>query len=350
MLQNNTKRSWKRVTILLTLVLALTFVAACGNKNANADVVVATYEGGQVTQAQFDKELANMLFFYPDYAQIIQMDDFRQYFIKQQIAYLYLAEKAPDKSKQEGAKRADEQIAGIKKQVGDDQFKKMLEAQKLTEADVKTYMDRILTVVTDYNAKVTDEQVKAQFEKDKTDFTTASVRHVLIGFKDKNQKDRKKEDALKLAKDVQDRLKKGEDFAKLAKELSDDTGSAENGGLYKDVAVSKWVPQFKDAALTLPLNQISDPVETEYGYHVMKVESRTNKTFDMLTKEDKDILRTKAATTSLNKFMENDLEKKIIKKIDLPKTEKKEEEKPADKKETDKPATPKEEPKTETGK
>ncbi|MDK8184098.1 peptidylprolyl isomerase [Paenibacillus sp. UMB4589-SE434] len=349
MLQNNTKRSWKRVTILLTLVLALTFVAACGNKNASDDTVVATYEGGQVTQAQFDKELANMLFFYPDYAQLIEMDDFRQYFIKQQIAYLYLTEKAPDKSKQEGAKRADEQIAGIKKQVGDDQFKKMLEAQKLTEDDVKTYMNRILTVVADYNAKVTDEQVKAQFGKDKTDFTTASVRHVLIGFKDKNQKDRKKEDALKLAKDVQDRLKKGEDFAKLAKELSDDTGSAENGGLYKDVAVSKWVKEFKEAALTLPLNQISDPVETEYGYHVMKVENRTDKTFDKLTQVEKDTLRTKAATELMNTFMEKDLEK-IIKKIDLPKTEKKEEEKPADKKETDKPATPKEEPKTETGK
>ncbi|WP_195576830.1 peptidylprolyl isomerase [Paenibacillus sp. 1001270B_150601_E10] len=319
MLQSK-KGSWKVSLVALMLVLALSVVAACGNKNgsepADNSPVVATYKGGTVTQNQFDKELANMLFFYPSYQQMIEMDEFRQYFIKQQIAYLYLEDKATDAAKKEGKKEAEEQMAAIKKQVGDDEFKKMLDAQKLTEQDVMNYMTRIMTVVADYNAKVTDEQLKAQFEKDKQNMTTASVRHILIGFTDAEGKERKKEDALKLAKDLQARLKKGEDFAKLAKEFSEDPASKENGGLYEDVAVGQWVEQFRDAALTLPLNEISDPVETSYGYHVMKVEKRTEKVFDKLTDEEKDQIRGTIASEEMNKFMEDELEK-IVKDEDI---------------------------------
>lgn len=331
MLQSK-KGSWKVSLVALMLVLALSVVAACGNKNgsepADNSPVVATYEGGTVTQNQFDKELANMLFFYPSYQQMIEMDEFRQYFIKQQIAYLYLEDKATDAAKKEGKKEAEEQMAAIKKQVGDDEFKKMLDAQKLTEQDVMNYMTRIMTVVADYNAKVTDEQLKAQFEKDKQNMTTASVRHILIGFTDAEGKERKKEDALKLAKDLQARLKKGEDFAKLAKEFSEDPGSKENGGLYEDVAVGQWVEQFRDAAITLPLNEISDPVETSYGYHVMKVEKRTEKVFDKLTDVEKDQIRGTIASEEMNKFMEDEL-KKIVKDEDikLPAVKKEEEKK-----------------------
>ncbi|MBR2569541.1 MAG: peptidylprolyl isomerase [Paenibacillus sp.] len=319
MLQNK-KGSWKVSLVALMLVLALSVVAACGNKNssepADNSPVVATYEGGTVTQNQFDKELANMLFFYPSYQQMIEMDEFRQYFIKQQIAYLYLEDKATDDAKKEGKKEAEDQMAAIKKQVGDDEFKKMLEAQKLSEQDVLNYMTRIMTVVADYNAKVTDEQMKAQFEKDKNNMTTASVRHILIGFTDPEGKERKKEDALKLAQDVQARLKKGEDFAKLAKEYSEDPGSKENGGLYEDAAVGEWVEQFRDAALTLTLNEISDPVETSYGYHVMKVEKRTEKTFDTLTDDEKKQIRSTVASEEMNKFMDAEL-KKIVKDEDI---------------------------------
>lgn len=338
MLQNKQMRSKKWLLLALSAVLTLSVLAGCGKKDTTAapkdgSKVVATYEGGEVTEDQFKKEMATMLVFYPEYEQIIGMEQFQEYFLKQQIAYLYLEGKASDKAKKTGGEKAKEQLDLMKAQAGDDEFKKILDAQKLTEADVTAYMTRILTVVQEYNDKVTDEQLKAEFEKNKKDMTVATVRHVLIGFEDKDGKERKKEDALKLAKDIQARLKKGEDFAKVAKEHSDDTGSADNGGLYKDVSVGNWVPQFKEAALTLPINEISEPVETDYGYHVMRVEARAEKTFDKLTDTEKTSLRTSAASELMNDFMEKDLEK-LIKKIDLPKTEEQpdasKEEEPAD--------------------
>ncbi|MCM3342292.1 MULTISPECIES: peptidylprolyl isomerase [unclassified Paenibacillus] len=348
MLQNNKTRSKKWLMLALSAVLALSVLAGCG-KSSGAEAgtgaakkddskVVATYEGGEVTQKEFDIELGNMLLMYPEYAQLINMDQFREYFLKQQVAYEYLQGKASDKSKTEGEKKAKEQLEAMKKQEG---FKEALTEKKLTEDDVLKYMTRILTVVVDYNDKVTEDQIKAQFEKDKEEMTVASVRHVLIGFKDKDGKERKKEDALKQAKDISARLKKGEDFAKLAKEYSDDAGSVPDGGLYKDTPVSKWVPQFKEAALTLPINQISDPVETDYGYHVMRVESRTVKTYDKLTEDEKTALRTRAASEIMNSFMEKELDK-LITKIDLPKVE---EAKPEDKKEEKKEDANKETPK-----
>ena len=92
---------------------------------------------------------------------------------------------------------------------------------------------------------------------------------------------------MKIAKEVKTKLDAGEDFAKVAKEYSEDPGSADNGGLYENTPVSNWVEAFKEAAKTLPINKISDPVETEYGYHVMKVESRTEADYSKLTDEQK---------------------------------------------------------------
>lgn len=324
MSQSKKKRSWKGIMIALTLVLAITVVAGCGSKDgasATSGTVVATYEGGEITDTQFETELANMLLFYPDYEQLINMDDFRQYFVKQQIAYQYLADNATKEAKEEGKKKAEEQLASMKTQVGEDELKKMLDEKKLTEDDLLAYMTRILTVVADYNAKVTDEQLKEQFEKNKDDMTVATVRHILIGFTDKENNERTKEDALKLANELKARLDKGEDFATLAKEYSDDGGSSSNGGLYENVEVGNWVEQFKKAAQTLPLNTISDPVETSYGYHVMKVEARTEKTFETLTDTDKETLRSTIASELMNKFMEEELETKVIKEINLPSVE-----------------------------
>lgn len=338
MLQNKQMHSKKWLLFALSAVLTLSVLTGCGKKDTteaskDGSKVVAAYEGGEITEDEFEKEKATMLVFYPEYEQVFGMDQFQEYILRDQITYLYLESQASDKAKKTGGEKAKERLALVKEQIGDDEFKKRLDAQKLTEADVTKHMTRILTVEQDFNDKVTDEQLKAEFEKNKQDMTIATVRHVLIGFEDKNGKERTNEDALKLAKDIEARLKKGEDFEKLAKEYSDDSGSADKGGLYKDVAVGNWVSQFKEAALTLPINEISEPVESEFGYHVIRVEARAEKTFDKLTDAEKTSLRSTAASELMNDFLVKDLDK-LIKKIDLPKTEEEpdasKEEQPAD--------------------
>lgn len=73
------------------------------------------------------------------------------------------------------------------------------------------------------------------------------------------------------AKKVEDRLSKGEDFAVVAKDVSTDTGSKNQGGDLGWFTRGQMVKEFEDAAFSLPVNQISQPISTTYGYHIIQV-------------------------------------------------------------------------------
>ncbi len=88
-----------------------------------------------------------------------------------------------------------------------------------------------------------------------------NLRHILVATR---------EEAL----DVIAALDAGESFAALAAAVSTDTGSSQNGGLYDWAPALNYVEAFKEAALTLELGAISEPVQTEFGFHVMQVIGR----------------------------------------------------------------------------
>lgn len=69
---------------------------------------------------------------------------------------------------------------------------------------------------------------------------------------------------------ILDRLKKGEKFADIAKELSLDSGSGKRGGDLGYFGRGKMVKPFETAAFKLAVGEISEPVKTEYGYHIIK--------------------------------------------------------------------------------
>ena len=69
---------------------------------------------------------------------------------------------------------------------------------------------------------------------------------------------------------VLDRMKNGEKFGKIAKELSLDTGSAKRDGNLGYFSKGKMVKEFESAAFNLQVGQISEPVKTQYGYHIIK--------------------------------------------------------------------------------
>ncbi|WP_043932220.1 peptidylprolyl isomerase [Bacillus sp. EB01] len=109
--------------------------------------------------------------------------------------------------------------------------------------------------------KITDDEMKTFFKENKASFNTeeqVEASHILV--KDE-----------KTAKEVKDKLDKGEDFAALAKEYSTDTGNAESGGELGFFGKGDMVTEFEDVAFKLDVNQISEPVKTEYGYHIIKV-------------------------------------------------------------------------------
>lgn len=76
------------------------------------------------------------------------------------------------------------------------------------------------------------------------------------------------------AQTVYERLQSGEDFATVAAEVSTDPGSASRGGYYDWAPASNYVPEFRDATLTQEIGVIGEPVQTQFGYHIIRVIGR----------------------------------------------------------------------------
>ena len=81
--------------------------------------------------------------------------------------------------------------------------------------------------------------------------------------------------ALDQIMDIQERIEGGESFEELAQEFSDDGGSAENGGDLGWAEPGLFVPEFDQVLFALESGEISDPVKTQFGYHLIEVTNRT---------------------------------------------------------------------------
>ena len=107
--------------------------------------------------------------------------------------------------------------------------------------------------------KVSDADIKAYYDTHKTQYVqpeSRDVRHILVTKK-------------ALADSLYQQLKGGANFAKLAKQYSKDPGSAAHGGKLT-VSKGQTVPQFDKTAFTLKTGQLSQPVHTQYGYHIIQ--------------------------------------------------------------------------------
>lgn len=116
-----------------------------------------------------------------------------------------------------------------------------------------------------------------KFYNDNKDyFSEVSARHILIATGDSAVPTTKKlsdAEALAKAQQIKARLDKGEDFAAVAKAESDDTSSGTQGGDLGSVSRGKMVPPFEAAVFSLKKGQISDPIRTQFGYHIIQVTS-----------------------------------------------------------------------------
>lgn len=143
-------------------------------------------------------------------------------------------------------------------QSGEEAIRKMVKLDLLRQ---KAAMDDI---------KVTDEELKKYYNEYKPKVRAS---HILV-------------DDEKTAKEIKAKLEKGEDFAKLAKQYSKDTGSAQNGGDLGWFGPGKMVEEFEKAAYTLNVGEISNPVKTQFGYHIIKVtDKEKKKSFDEMREE-----------------------------------------------------------------
>ncbi len=108
---------------------------------------------------------------------------------------------------------------------------------------------------------VTDDMLKKEYEnfKKRVGNTEYKLSHVLVGTEDE-------------AKKAAAELKKGAKFAKVAKSMSLDTSSKDKGGDLGWTVPAKFVQPLADAVLKLKKGQVSEPVQTQYGWHIIKLE------------------------------------------------------------------------------
>ncbi len=154
----------------------------------------------------------------------------------------------------------------------------------------------------------TELDLRSYYDSHKNEFEDAQGSHILIRFKGSSvplkpgEKDLTDEEALAKAKDIRAKILAGADFATLAKAESDDTGSGAKGGDLGTFKRGQMVPAFDQAAFSVPVGQVSEPVKTQFGYHIIKITSRNARTFDESKAQIEKELKPKLAKEALEQL------------------------------------------------
>lgn len=169
-------------------------------------------------------------------------------------------------------------------------------AQMEKQIVMQTYMeDKSKNLVTDAQIKAAyDEKAKAASKEEEV-----KARHILVD---------KEEDAKKIS----EQLKKGGDFEKIAKEKSTDKGSGASGGDLGWFTKDKMVPEFAEAAFKLKKGEVSAPVKSAFGWHVIKLEDRRAVQIASLD-EMKESIRGELTNKAVQTYVENMLKSADIK-------------------------------------
>ncbi len=238
------------------LALLLAAVSAWGQTPA-ADPVVLTVGGQTITQSEFERIVGTL----PEQAQT--------------------QAKSP-----EGRRQLADQLVELKVLAQEAKARK-LDQTPVVKARLAIETDQILAGAVFQTLGTSDEAaMHAYYDAHKGEMEQLHARHILIRFQGSavplrlGQKDLTEEEALKKCQDLRAKIVAGAKFAELAQTESDDVGSGQNGGDLDTFGHGAMVPEFEKAAFALPVGQVSEPVRSAFGYHLILVESHDTKSFD----------------------------------------------------------------------
>ncbi len=262
-------------SILLAFCVLVLVVAGCGGTstatlNSNDAAVVGSKA---VTKDQFQSLMNRAQKSYESQKRPFPKPGSTEYEQLKGQAVTFLIQRAEFEQEAEtmGIKITDDKvnkrIAQLKKQFygnSDQRYLKTLKQQGLTEDQAKEEVkaqlisEELFKKVTG-SVKVSSDEVKAYYNSHKSQYgqpQTRDVRHILVAKK-------------ALADSLYAQLKGGANFAKLAKKYSKDPGSASNGGKLT-ISKGQTVPAFDKTAFSLKTGELSPPIHTQYGYHIIQ--------------------------------------------------------------------------------
>lgn len=224
----------KKLAIGLTLAVSIVGLSACNS--ADPEVIVET-DAGNVTKEDFYEEMKSR------YGEEVLRD--------------LVTEAVLNDKYEVSDKDVEDEIEQIKDQLGE-QFEMWMMQEGIEDEDALARIMKISLLqeaaITE-DIEISDEDIQNHYDRLKVEI---EAQHILV------------EDE-ETAEEVKKKLDEGEDFAKLAEEYSTDEGTAENGGDVGYFSVGEMVPEFEDEAYSMDVDTISDPVQSDFGFHIIKV-------------------------------------------------------------------------------
>ncbi len=262
----------KKWIIALTLAGSVLALGACGQ--SGSDKVVES-KAGDVTQDELYKAMKDKV---GDQA-------------LQQLVY----EKVLSKKYKVEDKELNDKVAALKEQLGSNFEATLAQYGYKSEADFKKTMKlgMLQEKAAMKNIKVTDKDLKDYYANYKPEI---KARHILVADE-------------KTANEVKKKLDGGAKFEDVAKEYSTDTASAQNGGDLGWFGAGKMDPDFEKAAYALKVNEISAPVKTQFGYHIIQVtDKKEKKSYEDMKKQiEYEVKSSKLTNEDINKAMQREL-------------------------------------------
>lgn len=259
----------KKLLLSLTVAAGVIGLSACSGDNESSSEVLVESKAGNITKDELYESMKDK---YGEQA-------------LQELLY----QKVLAKNYKVTDKEVDAKVAELKKELGDN-FELVLQQNQLKDENElkKVLKDQMLMEKAALkDVKVSEKEVKKSYENYKPEIKAS---HILV--KDE-----------KTAQEVKKKLDGGAKFEDLAKEYSQDPGSAANGGDLGFFGPGKMDPAFEEAAYKLEAGQISEPVKSQFGYHIIKVtEKKEKESYDKM--KDKLEYDLKLAQVDANKIQE----------------------------------------------
>ena len=257
----------RKLFLLLGLVGAIT-IAGCAEAQTD-DAAVVTINNEAVTEAEFVAELRDR------HGETVLRELVQRRLLQQEAEGLNITEE-----------EVTEEIESIKQEFGVQEDQELLDLLQTTfqlpVQSIEEFKDRyilpqlVLQRIATAGVEITEEELQQYFEENKEEFQQVQASHILV-------------EEEETAQELLERIQAGEDFAALAEEYSKDPGSAARGGDLGFFNKGVMVPEFEETAFAQEEGEISEPVETQHGFHIIKtVEKRV--TFEQLRDEIEEAL------------------------------------------------------------
>ena len=259
----------KKMTLLLVCVALV--LAACGGEGGGD--VAATVDDSEVT-------VEDVRSFPFDSSGTLETQEFAQY-LGALIQWRILDDAAAEEFGVDPTpEEIDEELSVVlTEQMGGASIEDLAEQQNLSEETVRSIVrvgliqDLVAAELSTDLAEPTPDQVATAMETQRAGLTEVCARHILVATAEE-------------AEEAADRIEGGEEFEAVAAEMSTDPSAAENGGDLGCAPAETYVPEFRAAAVSAEIDEMTEPVQSQFGFHLIEVYERTDPTDEDLPAED----------------------------------------------------------------